>query len=82
ILRNLEDGEFDKRGRPRLADSGNSEDPAPDEQLALAIGGAELSAAERQVLDELGEIDANAMTPMQALQILERWTAHLKEPGA
>jgi hypothetical protein len=37
---------------------------------------------ERQVLDELGEIDANALTPMQALQMLERWAAHLKEPKA
>ena len=82
ILKNLEDGEFDKRGRPRLADGESPEVLAEDEQLSLAIGGAELSAVERQVLDELVEIDANALTPMQALQVLERWAANLKEPKA
>ena len=83
ILRNLEDGEFDSRGRPRLADGGDADDPSEDDQqLALAIGGGSLSPAEQEVLGELAEVDANAMTPIEALQLLERWTARVKEPAS
>jgi DNA mismatch repair protein MutS len=83
ILRNLEDGEFDSRGRPRLADGGDVDDQSEgDRQLALAIGGGSLSPAEQEVLGELAEVDANAITPMEALQLLERWATRIKDPAS
>ncbi len=52
--------------------------PGGTDQLGLFAGGGEGSAEEREVLDELGRLDAQATTPLEALNLLARWTARLR----
>jgi DNA mismatch repair protein MutS len=63
ILRNLEQTEFDREGRPRVAHAG-SEAPAPGRQLRL------FSAGDDAVLDELRRTDLDSLTPLAALALL------------
>jgi len=76
ILANLEGGELDERGRPRLAGPAEGATEAPD-QLALfgAAGGA--SPEEREVLDALRGVDPDRTTPLEALQLLQGLVARL-----
>jgi DNA mismatch repair protein MutS len=63
ILRNLEKGEFDEIGMPRIARGKSA--PKPDNpQLSLFV------ESEDTVLDELRQIDISSMTPLQALNKL------------
>ena len=75
ILANLEGGEFDERGRPRLA--GASAEPAPDAQLGLF--GAVPPPAQAAVLERLREVEPEAMTPLEALGVLAELRASLLE---
>ncbi len=78
ILRNLEGGELDERGRPRLASGGAVEaGDAPPDQLAL-FEAARLRPEEALALSALREVDADHTTPMQALEILARLAAGLR----
>ena len=61
ILKNLEGGELDERGRPRLARGARKEDPA---QMAL------FSAADDKLREELQKIDVTGLTPLEALNLL------------
>jgi DNA mismatch repair protein MutS len=77
ILQNLEGGEFDAQGRPRLAGSHEAEAPA-DVQLGLFSGGAPSSPDESEVLAALRAVDPERVTPLEALELLARLVARLK----
>jgi len=65
ILANLEGGELDARGRPRLARGGAEPDTA---QLAFPLGAGDSSnPAEREVLAALRALDVEQTTPLDAL---------------
>ena len=74
ILRNLEQTEFYREGRPRLAHGADAQ-PEPGRQLAL-FGGRK----EDPLLDELRRLDLDAMTPLEALQLLADVKRRLGEP--
>jgi hypothetical protein len=79
ILANLEGGELDARGRPRLA-RGAVEEGAG--QLALALGsGALQTGAESQALAALRSLDVERTTPLEALVELGRLRRELTEEG-
>jgi DNA mismatch repair protein MutS len=77
ILANLERGELDERGRPRLAGAapGGAADAAGD-QLGLFRGHG---GAEQEVLAALRELDAERTTPLEALALLARLSARVRE---
>jgi DNA mismatch repair protein MutS len=69
ILRNLEGGELDEQGRPRLA--GGTGDPGG--QLGLfAAGPPPRDPREQEVLATLRELDPERTTPLEALAVLAR----------
>ncbi|MBI2211904.1 MAG: DNA mismatch repair protein MutS, partial [Deltaproteobacteria bacterium] len=70
ILRNLEGGELDEKGRPRLARGHGGEEPA---QMRL------FSAVERRLGEELKKLDVSVMTPVEALNILNALVEQAKE---
>jgi DNA mismatch repair protein MutS len=80
ILRNLEGGELDESGRPRLAQSevalGASASGAPREQLGLFEPHA--TPAEREVLGALRDLEPDRTTPLEALALLSRLVAQLR----
>jgi len=61
ILKNLEGGELDERGRPRLARGARKDDPA---QIPL------FAAAEDKLREELKNVDVSTLTPIEALNLL------------
>jgi len=63
ILRNLEQTEFDREGRPRLAHSDGV--PAPRERQLSLFGGAEDA-----VLHDLRHLDLDRTSPLDALHFL------------
>jgi DNA mismatch repair protein MutS len=63
VLANLEGGEFDERGRPRLAREGGAPAPA---QLPL------FGEAEDPLRARLRALDPDRMTPLEALLELDR----------
>jgi DNA mismatch repair protein MutS len=71
ILANLEQGELDESGMPRIARERHAANPPP--QLSL------FRAAETRAVDELRALDVERMTPMDALNALARLIARLKE---
>jgi DNA mismatch repair protein MutS len=73
ILRNLEQTEFDREGRPRLAHSDAGPAPA-GHQLRL------FSGADDQVLEDLRRLDVNALTPLEALALLAEIKKRLGGP--
>lgn len=75
ILANLEGGELDAQGRPRLSGEEGAESST---QLGLFQGPA-LSARERAVLETLGRVDLERTTPFDALALLARLRAELAE---
>ena len=81
ILQNLEGGEFDAQGRPRLAGSKTGAVPEPasaDAQLGLFSGSAAISPDESEVLAALRGVDPERVTPLEALELLARLVAKLK----
>jgi DNA mismatch repair protein MutS len=79
VLRNLEGGELDEQGRPRLA--GGSGDPGG--QLGLFASGAPPpDPREQEVLAALRAIDPERTTPFEALAALARLREQLgRKPG-
>ncbi|MRR15153.1 MAG: DNA mismatch repair protein MutS [Deltaproteobacteria bacterium] len=63
ILRNLEKGEFDEIGMPRIARGKSAQTPGAP-QLSLFV------ESEDAILDELRHIDISSMTPLEALNKL------------
>jgi DNA mismatch repair protein MutS len=81
ILQNLEGGEFDAHGRPRLAGSEQAGLPAPetaDAQLGLFTSNAPPSPGEAEALSALRGVDPERVTPLEALELLARLVARLK----
>jgi DNA mismatch repair protein MutS len=76
VLENLEGGELDARGRPRLA--AEAADPEPAAQLAL-FGARARDPNEQAVLDALRALRTEATTPLEALAALARWQAALRD---
>ncbi len=77
ILRNLEGGEFDEAGLPRLASHG-AERAADPGQLGLFGAAPPTRPAEREVLDALGRLDPQRTTPVEALVVLHDLVARLR----
>jgi DNA mismatch repair protein MutS len=72
ILKNLEGGELDERGRPRLAGSSRSEDPA---QMML------FTSTDHRIRKELEQVDISTLTPIEALNLLHRLVEEAREEG-
>ncbi len=72
ILRNLEKNELDTAGAPRLARSSKAK-PATSEPLQMSLFEPEPSP----ILEELGELAIDDMTPRMALDLLYRWKESL-----
>jgi DNA mismatch repair protein MutS len=66
ILNNLEKGEFDEVGMPKIA-RGKKAAPKDKAQLSLFMEGEEIIA------NELKSLDIPNMTPLEALQKLSSW---------
>ena len=65
VLKNLESGEFEREGEPRLARSTQGRRTKAGPQLSLF-------AAEGDALREkLGEVDVSVLTPLEALNLLD-----------
>ncbi|MGH7923520.1 MAG: DNA mismatch repair protein MutS [Candidatus Binatus sp.] len=71
ILANLEQGELDEAGMPRIARDRRAKEPVP--QLGL------FSPKDERIVDELRALDVERMTPMDALNALARLAARLKQ---
>ncbi len=74
ILRNLEQTEFDREGRPRLA---HGQDDAPEAGRQLALFSAR---REEALVQELRRLDLDGMTPLSALALLAEFKKRLGEP--
>jgi DNA mismatch repair protein MutS len=66
VLANLEAQEYDPTGRPRLARGSGGPPPSPNPQLQL------FAAPEESVARALREADLERMTPIEALNLLNR----------
>ncbi|HYB91830.1 MAG TPA: DNA mismatch repair protein MutS [Candidatus Binataceae bacterium] len=73
ILANLEQGELDESGMPRLAHQHQVERPAA--QMSL------FSAAESRVVEEIRALDIDRMTPVDALAALASLRSRLRKDG-
>jgi DNA mismatch repair protein MutS len=73
ILANLEMGELDESGQPRLARRAETSGGAG--QMGL------FTPAERRVIDELKTVEIDRLTPIEALNALARVIGRLKEGG-
>jgi DNA mismatch repair protein MutS len=81
ILKNLEGGELDPQGVPRLAKEAGTVADAPD-QLSFALGGmAPRPPEEDEVLNALRELDPNVTTPIDALVALTALRDRLNNSG-
>ncbi|MFI5351791.1 MAG: DNA mismatch repair protein MutS [Candidatus Binatales bacterium] len=69
ILRNLEQGELDEAGMPRLA---RAPERRGTEQMGL------FAPSERRVIDELAMVDVDRLTPIEALGILAKLKSRLR----
>ena len=78
LLAQLEAGEFDARGRPRLAEPGSAPNSS---QLSLFAAAPPRDPAEESVLAELRASDPLRTTPLDALALLERLQRRLASPG-
>jgi DNA mismatch repair protein MutS len=74
ILANLEQGELDESGMPRLAHERRAAQPAA--QMSL------FSAVESRVVEELRALDLERMTPVEALNALAALRAKLQREGS
>ena len=75
VLRNLEAGEYDAAGRPRLARGRAPASALPVDQMSL-FGGADSAVAE--VVGELRDLDLDRLSPLEALNVLARLRGRLK----
>ena len=74
ILHNLESGEFDAEGRPRLAEGDDARDPR--DQLPLFGSVTDEGAA--AVRAELEAVDPDALSPLDALLLVRRLQERLR----
>ena len=87
ILANLEGGELDAEGQPRLARPGDRSAAAAQRSQLDLFGGAPeasppLDVEAAGVLEELRAFDPERSTPIEALVALQRWVSRLRGEGA
>ena len=70
ILGNLEGGELDEKGRPRLAQGSRPEEPG---QMML------FAPSDYRLREELKKVDVSALTPLEALNLLHRLVEEAKK---
>jgi DNA mismatch repair protein MutS len=73
VLANLEQGELDETGAPRLAHGKGEESERGTNQLNL------FGVRDGQLYRELHAIDPNRITPLEAMELLYRWKTLMKE---
>jgi DNA mismatch repair protein MutS len=79
ILQNLESGEFDDNGKPRLARRGSrTPAPAPGQLGLFGGGGPKLEPAQQKVLESLKATKLDELTPLEALNLLAALQRELK----
>ncbi len=72
ILGNLEGGELDERGRPRIAESGAVDERSDDQPSLFQSSMPGCDPSERAVLDLLRSAEPDQTTPLEALELLSR----------
>lgn len=75
VLHNLEEGELDKSGRPKIAEGeglGKRKNPW---QMSLFVDEGD------RVIQELKNLDIDSMTPLDALNMISIWKDRLKKEG-
>jgi DNA mismatch repair protein MutS len=72
ILGNLEGGELDERGRPRIAETGSVDERSDDQPSLFQSTSTGCDPAERAVLDLLQGVEPDQTTPLEALELLSR----------
>jgi DNA mismatch repair protein MutS len=72
ILKNLEGGELDERGRPRLAGASQAHDPA---QIML------FTSSDYKLREELKRVDVSVLSPIEALNYLHRLVNEANKEG-
>jgi len=77
ILGNLEGGELDEQGRPRIAESGAVDESSDAQPSLFQSPAAGCDPAERVVLDLLRRADPERTTPLEALELLSRVVSEL-----
>jgi len=89
ILGNLEGGELDEAGRPRLAERGAAQPgagspaaPASDQLGLFAPAPAGPSPAEAEAIAALRGVDPDRTTPLEALQLLGALSERLRRDDA
>jgi DNA mismatch repair protein MutS len=82
ILGNLEGGELDERGRPRLAGPGGEVSLGGDQLGLFGSDGAGLDPGEAEALEALRCVDPDRTTPLEALDVLSRLVSALKRGAA
>jgi DNA mismatch repair protein MutS len=73
VLANLEKGELDEKGLPRLAHAKGGEREQGTDQLNL------FGRRDNQLYRELQKIDPNRLTPREALEFLYHWKKKMEE---
>jgi DNA mismatch repair protein MutS len=73
ILANLEQGELDEKGMPRLAHGKGEERGREKNQLNL------FRVRDGQIYRELDHIDPSRLTPLEAIELLYHWKKMMKE---
>lgn len=76
ILENLENGEIDATGRPRLARSKGAEDQPGDRQLPL------FGRVEQDLIQWIRDLDTSTITPLQALVELDKIKTYVEGRGS
>jgi DNA mismatch repair protein MutS len=71
-LGNLESGELDDRGRPRIAVSGAVDERSNDQPSLFQSSMPGCDPSERAALDLLRRADLDRTTPLEALELLSR----------
>ena len=72
ILENLERGELDERGRPRIAGLGAVDEQSDDQPGLFQLAMPSCNPSERAVLDLLRRADPDRTTPLEALELLSQ----------
>jgi DNA mismatch repair protein MutS len=78
ILGNLEGGELDERGRPRIAESGAVDERSDDQPSLFESSMTGCDSAEHAALDLLRRADPDRTTPLEALELLSRAVSVLR----
>ena len=73
VLANLEKGELDEKGMPRLASVKGGEKGQGVDQLDL------FAQRDDRIYRELQKVDPNRLTPLEAVQLLYHWKKMMEE---